>query len=74
MVPKSSWAEVTPKMTEVRLLSISLNWPWVASFKTRWAMISASSCAESVAGTILGGTPQERASNGTLSMNAPRVA
>ena len=56
--PAAPGPTVTPRMTETRERSSSVNWPRTASSSTCWATISASSCAVSVAGTTLGGTPK----------------
>ena len=72
--PSSSWAEVTPRMTLVRDRSAPWNCPPWASLSTRWATMRASSWAVSVAGTMLGGTPQPMASKSTFSRKAPRLA
>ncbi len=74
MVLSSSCPEVTPRITPMRSRGSAANWPRAASSSTRCATISASSCTVSVAGTMLGGTPNPRVSNGTGSRKAPRRA
>ena len=71
-MPSSSWALVTPSTTLIRVLSMLR--PRAASSSTRWATMRASSCAVSVAGTMLGGTPQDRASKSTGGKKPPRLA
>ena len=74
MEAKSSCAEVTPKITEVRERSMRPRSPLLPSSSTFCATISASNCAVSVAGTVLGGTPKPIGSKGTSFKNAPRLA
>ena len=72
MAPNSSWPEVTPRITEARRRSSSPNWVRSASSSTRWATMSARSCAVSVDGTTLGGTPKLSASKSIGSRKPPR--
>lgn len=72
IAPSSSCPEVTPRMTETRERSSWVNWPRTASSSTCWATIRASSCAVSVAGTTLGGTPKAIGSRSTGSRKPPR--
>ncbi len=58
----------------MRERSTSSTAPPQASSSTCWATIRASSCEVSVAGTMLGGTPQPMASKSTFGRNAPRRA
>ncbi len=74
IAPNNSWPDVTPRITETRERSRSANWPRVASSSTRWATMSASSCAVSVEGTTLGGIPKPITSRSTASRNPPRLA
>ena len=73
MVPRSSWPEVTPRMTLARSRSIWANWPCVASSSTRCATMRASSCAVSVAGRMDGGMPNSIGSKATSGRKAPRL-
>jgi len=70
----SSWAEVAPRMMLTRLRSMCRNDPRVASSMTRLAAMSPSSCEESVAGTMLGGTPNSMGSKSIADRNPPRRA
>ena len=70
----SSWAPVTPRMTETRLVSrVSVLKPDTSSSTAR-ATMSARSWEVSVAGRMEGGMPKPIASNATSSRKAPRLA
>ena len=74
IVASNSWADVTPRMTDIRERSSESNWVPRASRSTCSATIKASSWDVSVAGTMLGGTPHPIASKSTLPRKPPRRA